>query len=74
MALADNFQEFLSKPLLIGAVALFPILKFYLAFNPIFYGTINILIDNKPVYLSSFSDKNLNFISKLLETLNHGMN
>ena len=42
LALVDNFQEFLSKPLLIGAVALFPILKFYLAFNPIFYGTINI--------------------------------
>ena len=29
----------------------------------------HILIDNKPVYLSSFSDKNINFINNLLECL-----
>ena len=29
----------------------------------------HILIDNKPVYLSSFSDKNVNFINNLLDSL-----
>ena len=29
----------------------------------------HILIDNKPVYLSSFSDKNANFINNLLDCL-----
>ena len=36
------FQSSINKSLLIGVIILFPIPKFHFAFNPIFYGTINI--------------------------------
>ena len=56
------------KSLLIGVITLFPIPKFYLASNFFWYNK-HILINNKPVYLSSFSDKNVNFINNLLDLL-----
>ena len=65
------YQSSLNKPLLIEVIALLPISKFHLAFNPIFYGTINILIGNKPVYLSSFSGKNVNIINSSLDCLEY---
>ena len=61
-------QSSINKSLLHGPITLLPIPKFHLAFNPIFYGTLNIiLIDNKRVYLSFFSDKNVNYINNFLE-------
>ena len=43
---------------------------FHLAFNPNFFRyKKHTLIDNKPVYLSSFSNKNVNFINNLLDCL-----
>ena len=70
MALVDSFPEFYKQTLLIVVIILFPIPKYHLAFNPIFYGTVkHILIDNKPAYLSSFTDKNVNFINNLLDCL-----
>ena len=58
-------QTSIRKSLLIGVITLFPIPKFYLASNFLWYNK-HILINNKPVYLSSFSDKNVNFINNLL--------
>ena len=45
-------QSSINKSLLIGVITLFPIPKFHLVFNPIFYGTINIyqLIINLFIY------------------------
>ena len=61
-------QTSIRKSLLIGVITLFPIPKFHLASNFLWYNK-HILIDHKPVYLSSFSDKNINFINNLLDFL-----
>ena len=50
-------QSFINESLLIGAITLFPI------------PSSHILIDNRPVYLSSFTDKNVNFVNNLLDCL-----
>ena len=61
------FQSSINKSLLIGVINFFPILKFHLSFNPILWYNKHILINNKPIYLSPFSDKNVNFIKNLLD-------
>ena len=49
---------------------MFTIPKFHLAFNPIFlWYNKHILFHNKPIYRTSFSDKNVNFINNLLGCL-----